>query len=111
VNVADNKRVGRMDLRKHLWALVVFATAATVGWAQAEREQTPDGSTPQVAPVDSDPRADARTKDSSHATDPEQTDSASDIGQKQVDSSSNRRSFFLAGLHVIETAEASGGGN
>lgn len=111
MNVADNKRVGRMDLRKHLWALVVFATAATVGWAQAEREQTPDGSTPQVAPVDSDPRADARTKDSSHATDPEQTDSASDIGQKQVDSSSNRRSFFLAGLHVIETAEASGGGN
>jgi hypothetical protein len=74
-----------MEFRRHLWTLVLFVTAATMCWAQTEGGQTADGHAP----------APASANDAPLGTLPE-----ADQGPGL-----ERRSFFLAGLHIAENAE------
>jgi hypothetical protein len=83
-----------MELRKHIGTLILLATAATMSWAQAESGQMADSQALGYGLTASDRDAQATTADSLPGMDQGKTPIPSD-----------RRSFFLAGLHIGENAE------
>lgn len=99
----------RKDKRKHLWLLAMLAASVTSGWAQTG--QPPDSSTAATTSANTDPKADARTGDSSDEAGQKSANSPSDIDQGNMDPTSNRRSFFSAGANVVEGTETSVGSN
>jgi hypothetical protein len=84
-----------IQFRKNFCTLILLATAATMSGAQAQGGQTTaDSQAPGQAPTASDGETSATTADNLPGVDPGQTQGPS-----------NRRSFFLAGLHIAENGE------